>query len=52
MAGDIPLLLVDTAGIRETDDVVEKIGVGRAKKSINDSDLNIIDLRRFTAADG
>ena len=42
MAGDIPLLLVDTAGIRETDDVVEKIGVGRAKKSINDSDLNIL----------
>lgn len=44
MVGDIPLLLVDTAGIRETDDIVEKIGVGRAKKSINDSDLNILIL--------
>ena len=44
MVGDIPLLLVDTAGIRETEDVVEKIGVGRAKKSINDSDLNILIL--------
>lgn len=44
MVVDIPLLLVDTAGIRETDDVVEKIGVGRAKKSINDSDLNILIL--------
>lgn len=44
MVGDIPLLLIDTAGIRETDDVVEKIGVGRAKKSINDSDLNILIL--------
>ena len=44
MVGDIPLLLVDTAGIRETDDVVEQIGVGRAKKSINDSDLNILIL--------
>lgn len=44
MVDDIPLLLVDTAGIRETDDVVEKIGVGRAKKSINDSDLNILIL--------
>ncbi len=44
MVGDITLLLVDTAGIRETDDVVEKIGVGRAKKSINDSDLNILIL--------
>ena len=35
----IVLNLVDTAGIRETDDVVESIGVNKSKELINDSDL-------------
>lgn len=35
----ICLNIVDTAGIRETDDVIEKIGVERAKKFAENADL-------------
>lgn len=37
----IPLKIIDTAGIRDTEDTVEKIGVDRAKDSIEKSDLVI-----------
>lgn len=37
----ISLNVVDTAGIRNTDDVVEKIGVKKAKSAADDSDLII-----------
>lgn len=37
----IPIKLIDTAGIRETFDEVEKIGVERAIEIINDADLLI-----------
>lgn len=35
----LTLNLVDTAGIRETEDVVERIGVDRAKNMVNEADL-------------
>ena len=40
----VPLKLVDTAGIRETDDVVEKIGVERSKKALEEADLVLLVL--------
>ena len=38
---DILLNIIDTAGIRNTEDIVEKIGVDKAKKYANDADLII-----------
>lgn len=35
----IPLQMVDTAGIRHTDDIIEKIGVDKAKNVIDEADL-------------
>lgn len=37
----ISLNIIDTAGIRETDDIVEKIGVDRARQIADDADLII-----------
>ena len=37
--GDVNLNVIDTAGIRNTEDTVEKIGVERAKKISEDADL-------------
>jgi len=42
--GGITLKLIDTAGIRETDDVVESIGIARSKKAMNDADLVLLVL--------
>ncbi len=40
----IPVSLIDTAGLRETFDLVESIGVERAKRSMADADLVIVLL--------
>lgn len=47
----ILLNVIDTAGIRDTEDVVEKIGVERAKKYLNDADLAIYVVDTSTALD-
>ncbi|MEJ5172538.1 MAG: tRNA uridine-5-carboxymethylaminomethyl(34) synthesis GTPase MnmE [Hydrogenothermaceae bacterium] len=38
---DIPIMLLDTAGIRETTDKIEKLGIEIAKKKIEEADIVI-----------
>jgi tRNA modification GTPase len=40
----IPLRLADTAGLRETSDKVERIGVGRTLEAVTESDLLLVIL--------
>lgn len=52
--GNIPISLIDTAGLRETEDTVESIGVERSRLTMADADLVILLLDAtvgFTAED-
>lgn len=35
----VPVHLYDTAGIRDSEDLIEQIGIGKAKKAVEDADL-------------
>lgn len=45
----VPLKLIDTAGIRETEDEVEKIGVARSRKALKAADLILLVLNQSEA---
>lgn len=45
----VPLRLIDTAGIRETDDLVEKIGVERSRQVLEEADLILLVLNQNEA---
>ncbi len=47
--GGVPLELIDTAGIRETEDIVEKIGVERSVKTLKEADLILLVLDASSA---
>ena len=38
----IPVTLIDTAGIRATENIIEKIGISRTQKALNDADLILL----------
>ncbi|GAB6179185.1 tRNA uridine-5-carboxymethylaminomethyl(34) synthesis GTPase MnmE [Desulfotomaculum defluvii] len=44
----IPLKLIDTAGLRETQDLVEKIGVEKSRELLNQADLVLLVLDAST----
>jgi len=56
--GGLPVTLIDTAGLRETDDEVERIGIERGRKRAEAADLRVYlkgipddDVNRFAADD-
>ncbi|MHB1115974.1 tRNA uridine-5-carboxymethylaminomethyl(34) synthesis GTPase MnmE [Sideroxydans sp.] len=46
----VPIHLIDTAGIRETEDVLEQMGIVRARQSIDKADLLILLIDESDAA--
>jgi tRNA modification GTPase len=54
VVGGIPIQVLDTAGIRETDDLVEKIGVERSRAAARSADLLLLVIeapRGWTGGD-
>jgi tRNA modification GTPase len=48
VVGGIPIQVLDTAGIRETTDTVEKIGVQRSRQAAQQADLILLTLEAIT----
>ena len=44
LAGGILINLIDTAGIHESDDKIEQIGIAKSKKAIDEADFLIVLL--------
>ncbi|MCI4077873.1 50S ribosome-binding GTPase, partial [Klebsiella pneumoniae] len=38
----VPVHIVDTAGLRETDDGVERIGIERSRKAVSEADVALV----------
>jgi tRNA modification GTPase len=49
--GGVPVTLLDTAGLRETDDPVEAEGVARARRRAAEADFRLLVTETGTAAD-
>ena len=47
----IPVKLTDTAGIRQTEDIIEKIGIEKSKEAFNNADLIIFMADRSRVLD-
>ncbi|HSF91151.1 MAG TPA: tRNA uridine-5-carboxymethylaminomethyl(34) synthesis GTPase MnmE [Paracoccaceae bacterium] len=47
----LPVTLLDTAGLRESDDIVETLGVERAKKRADEADIRVFLLGAEESAD-
>ncbi len=51
MIGGIPIQVIDTAGIRDTEDIVERIGVDKAIRMADESDLVLFVADRSETLD-
>jgi len=50
--GGIPVRLVDTAGIRETSELIERLGIERSFEAMSDADLTIVVVDGAAARTG
>jgi tRNA modification GTPase len=51
---DVPVLLIDTAGVRTSNDIIEQLGIERTRQAIADADVVVVVLdasQPFTSED-